>query len=82
LNELTTLDKDTLSHLNLHNDGDRWNIVWPDDSNIFHMTVGKHLDTDTRHRTATIFERADVCRSGHGVHQSGIGAAQYGIPPR
>ncbi len=59
MNELTTLNSETLSRLNLQNDGDQWRIVWPDDTNIYHMTLGRHLGADSRDRTAMIFEQAD-----------------------
>ena len=59
MNELSTLNPDVLSRLNLQSDGDQWSIVWPDDTNIYHMTVGKHLDAASRDRPAMIFEQED-----------------------
>ena len=59
MNELNTLDSNTLSKLNLQNNDDQWSIAWEDNSNIFHMTLGKHLDADSRQGTAMIFETAD-----------------------
>jgi len=59
MNELNALDQTTLLHLNLQHEDDQWKIVWSNDTNIFHMTLGKHLDTDSRDRTAMIFETAE-----------------------
>jgi len=59
VDELTTLNEDTLQRLNLRSDDGQWRLNWPEDTNIFHMTVGKHLDADSRDRTAMIFEQAD-----------------------
>ncbi len=59
MDELTTLDQNALHQLNLQRTGDQWRIVWPDNTNIFHMTVGKHLTEDSRDNTAMIFEEAD-----------------------
>jgi len=59
MNELSTLDQATLSHLNLHASNGDWNIRWPEQSNIFHMTLGRHLDETSRDNPALIFEEAD-----------------------
>jgi len=59
VNELKTLSPQTLSRLNLKSDGDNWRITWPEDTNIYHMTLGRHLDADSRNRTAMIFEQGD-----------------------
>jgi len=59
MNELNTLSSETLAKLNLQNRNDQWNIAWNNDANIFHMTLGKHLDENSRQRTAMIFETAD-----------------------
>jgi len=59
MDELTTLDQHTLRRLNLQSNGDQWRIVWPDDTNIFHMTVGKFLNAESRDTTAMIFEESD-----------------------
>ena len=59
MNELKTLSSETLQALNLTLQDDQWRIVWPDDVNIFHMTVGKHLDSHSRDRTAMIFDEAN-----------------------
>ena len=59
MNELTTLDPDSLEHLNLQIVGDQCRIVWPNSVNIFHMTVGKHLDVGSREKPAMVFEEAD-----------------------
>ncbi|WP_299854100.1 acyl-CoA synthetase [uncultured Roseobacter sp.] len=45
-----------LPQLNLHRDGEGYRIRWPDDVNIFHMTLGKHLGAETRDHPALIFE--------------------------
>ncbi|MEO9821350.1 MAG: AMP-binding protein [Paracoccaceae bacterium] len=47
---------DRLAALNLRNDGDGLAISWPDDVNIFHMTVGKYLGAATRNDPAMIYE--------------------------
>ena len=60
MNELTNLDQDKLHNLNLQSQGDQWRIVWPSNVNIFHMTVGKHLDTDSRDNPAMVFEEPDL----------------------
>ena len=59
MDELSTLDQNALLRLNLQRSGDQWRIVWPDNTNIFHMTVGKYLTEDSRENTAMIFEEAD-----------------------
>jgi len=59
MDELNALDQHTLTRLNLERSGDQWRIVWPDSVNIFHMTVGKYLDKNTRNNKAMIFENAD-----------------------
>jgi len=59
MQELKTLDQSTLSRLNLQSNGDQWCIVWPDTVNIFHITVGKYLDANSRNKPAMIFEHAD-----------------------
>lgn len=56
---LDTLSRETLSALNLSAGEDGVSITWPADTNIYHMTVGRHLHDDARHRPALIFERAD-----------------------
>ena len=59
MDELTALDQSTLHRLNLQRDADQWRIVWPDNTNIFHMTVGKYLSDGSRDKPAMIFEQAD-----------------------
>lgn len=51
-----SIPQDKLAALNLRRDGDGYAIVWPDDTNIFHMTLGKHLGPDSRDMPAMIFE--------------------------
>jgi acetyl-CoA synthetase len=45
-----------LASLNLRPIGPGHEIVWPEDANIFHMTVGRHLDPQSRDLPAMIFE--------------------------
>ncbi|MEP3276752.1 MAG: AMP-binding protein [Stappiaceae bacterium] len=45
-----------LADLNLRDDGENLAIVWPQNANIFHMTVGKHLGPQSRELPALIFE--------------------------
>ncbi|MEM0947097.1 MAG: AMP-binding protein [Pseudomonadota bacterium] len=45
-----------LESLNLRATKSGHEIVWPADSNIFHMTVGKHLGPETRDLPAMIYE--------------------------
>ena len=53
------LSEAELSRLNLSRDSDRLRIVWPDNSNIFHMTVGRYLDAASRDKPALIYQAAD-----------------------
>lgn len=48
-----------LAALNLSAEPDGYAIKWPADTNIFHMTLGKHLGADKRDDPAMIFELAD-----------------------
>jgi len=59
MHELKQLSGDELTRLNLYSRDGQWRIEWPDDVNIFHMTVGKHLDANVRDNTALIFEDID-----------------------
>lgn len=45
-----------LAPMNLRREGAGYAIVWPEDANIFHMTLGKHLGPESRDRPAMIFE--------------------------
>lgn len=47
-----------LAALNLRGDNKNLAIVWEQDANIFHMTLGKHLGADTRDNPAIIYEDA------------------------
>ncbi|MEO9517915.1 MAG: AMP-binding protein [Paracoccaceae bacterium] len=47
---------DRLAALNLRKDGDGIAISWPDDVNIFHLTIGKYLGSATRNDPAMIYE--------------------------
>ncbi len=49
----------SLAALNLVPSGDGYAITWPSDTNIFHMTLGKHLGPDTRDRPAMIYQAPD-----------------------
>lgn len=48
-----------LKALNLRPKGDGYQIIWPDDVNIFHMTIGQYLGPEHRNKPAMIFEEAD-----------------------
>ncbi|WP_300010534.1 acyl-CoA synthetase [uncultured Roseobacter sp.] len=50
------IPRDLHAGLNLTEVGDGYEIRWPEDANIFHMTVGKHLGPTTRDNPAMIFE--------------------------
>ena len=52
------MDADTLARLNLVPRHNQLQIEWPDNVNLFHMTVGQHLGPDSRNRTAMIYEDA------------------------
>lgn len=45
--------------LNLHIKSDGYEITWPDDVNIFHMTIGQYLGPEHRDKPAMIFEDND-----------------------
>ena len=45
-----------MAGLNLASADDGLRITWPDDANIYHMTLGKHLGPEARDRPAMIFE--------------------------
>ncbi|WDR06269.1 AMP-binding protein [Devosia rhodophyticola] len=59
MNPFASLTDATLDKLNLRRDGDALRIVWPADTNIYHMTLGRHLAPEMRDRTAIIFEDAE-----------------------
>jgi len=69
-----------LAALNLRRTDDDYQIIWPKDANIFHMTLGKHLGPEHRHKPAMIFEDesgavhlqsfADVDRAAHNLAAS------------
>lgn len=59
MKELQTLDRNTLSDLNLEVQQERVRIVWPSNTNIYHMTLGKHLGATDRDRIALVFEQHD-----------------------
>lgn len=55
------IPSDLQAGINLTETPDGYEIKWPDDANIFHMTLGKHLGQKTRDMPAMIFEdRAGV----------------------
>jgi acetyl-CoA synthetase len=45
-----------MDDLNLTNEGGVLRITWPEDTNIYHMTLGKHLGPQTRDMPAMIYE--------------------------
>ena len=50
------LDDATRARLNLVQRHNELKIEWPEDTNLFHMTVGQHLGAESRDRTAMIYE--------------------------
>lgn len=59
MNEFSAMSADMLKQLNLTvADGDI-QISWPDDVNIFHMTLGKHLGESVCDRTALVYADPD-----------------------
>ena len=50
------MDATTLARLNLVRRDSQLQIEWPDNVNLFHMTVGQHLGPESRDRTAMIYE--------------------------
>ena len=50
------MDATTLARLNLVRRDSQLQIEWPDNVNLFHMTVGQHLGSESRDRTAMIYE--------------------------
>jgi acetyl-CoA synthetase len=69
-----------LSALNLKRTGKGLAITWPDDSNIFHMTVGQYLGSQDRDRTALIYEAPDgvvTTQSFAEVDQAATNLAAY-----
>ena len=48
-----------LANLNLVRRGEQLLIEWPADTNIYHMTLGRHLAAPHRDRTALIYESPD-----------------------
>ena len=53
------IGENRLAAINLENTPDGIRITWPDNANIFGMTVGKFLDADHRDNTAMIYETLD-----------------------
>lgn len=53
------IPNELLEALNLRHRNDGYEIVWPDDVNIFHMTIGQYLGPEHSDRPAMIFENAD-----------------------
>ena len=47
------------ARLNLAATGEGYRIAWPEDANIYHMTLGLHLGPEARERPAMIYERPD-----------------------
>ena len=50
------LEPDRLAELNLAAGNGKLEIAWPPHANIYHMTLGQHLGSESRDRLATIFE--------------------------
>ncbi len=48
-----------LPALNLRRSEGGYEIQWPEDANIYHMTLGKHLGPETRDKPAMIYEDPD-----------------------
>ena len=48
-----------LARLNLCREDGKLRIVWPQDANIYHMTLGRYLGPKTRNHPALIFEAPD-----------------------
>jgi len=56
---LDRLTNAQITTLNLVYEGDVLRIRWPGDANIHHMTLGRHLSSAARDRTALVYERPD-----------------------
>ncbi len=56
---LASLGEDDLDRLNLERTRDGYRIVWPQDANIYAMTLGKHLGPGDRDRPAMVYEAPD-----------------------
>ena len=56
MNEVLQLPAAKLSELNLSAQQGQLEIHWPDDVNLFHMTLGKYLGEADRERIAILFE--------------------------
>ena len=50
------MDAATRSRLNLVEQDNRLQIKWPQNVNIYHMTIGQHLGPESRDRVAMIYE--------------------------
>ncbi|WDR02886.1 hypothetical protein PSQ19_01265 [Devosia algicola] len=59
MNPFDDLSESRLARLNLRRQGDDLAIVWPADTNIYHLTLGRHLGTGARDLAAVTFEAAD-----------------------
>lgn len=59
MTEPLTIPAEIRTALNLSPTADGYDIKWPTDANIFHMTLGKHLGPDTCDTPAMLFERSD-----------------------
>lgn len=56
---LEHLSEDDLARLNLARTTGGYEIRWPEDANIYHMTLGRHLGPGDRDRTAIVCEYPD-----------------------
>ena len=54
----TSIPDHLLPRLNLRPAGAGYAITWPDDANIYHMTLGRHLGKTCRDKPAMIFQDA------------------------
>lgn len=53
------IPNELLEALNLRHRNDGYDIIWPDNVNIFHMTIGQYLGPEHRDKPAMIFEGVD-----------------------
>ena len=59
MNYRALISRDLKNRLNLQDSGSDVRIAWPDDTNIYHMTLGRHLGPGSAVRPATIYEAPD-----------------------
>jgi acetyl-CoA synthetase len=61
MDELKALAPQELAALNLQVVDGALRIVWPEDANLYHMSVGRQLSAGSGHRVALIFEDNEGC---------------------